>query len=647
MKDLSDSNSPLGNTEDLRQSEERFRLLVEGVIDYAIFLLDPDGYVSSWNAGAERMKGYRAEEIIGHHFSEFYPRDVAERGWPEYELKMARANGSFEDEGWRIRKDGTRFWANVVITALYNGDGRVTGFLKITRDLTERRLREEDLRRSEERFRLLVEGVIDYAIFLLDPDGYVSSWNAGAERMKGYRAEEIIGHHFSEFYPRDVAERGWPEYELKMARANGSFEDEGWRIRKDGTRFWANVVITALYDSHGKHYGFAKVTRDMTDRKRIEALEQGERRMIEFLAMLSHELRNPLAPIRNAVYLMQLKEMDDPELKWTRDVIDRQVTHLTRLVDDLLEVSRITSGSIRLHREPIEINLIITRAVESVQPLVEARKHHLDVVLPDSPLRVEGDQTRLTQVVVNLLNNAIKYTPEGGDIRLAVEQKDDTILVHVRDTGVGISPDFLKNVFDLFAQGERTLDRSEGGLGIGLTLVKRIVEMHDGSVAAFSEGLGKGSEFVVSLPLLIDTSGYVDTGDTASDVSARKPELRVLVVDDNRDAAVSMTMFLKAWGYDVRTAHDGPSAVEIVRDYKPGIVLLDIGLPKMDGYEVAREIRQLPGGKETHIIALTGYGQRQDRERTQQLGIEHHLVKPVDPDMLRELIASMKGSDWK
>jgi PAS domain S-box-containing protein len=500
----------------------------------------------------------------------------------------------------------------------------------------------EVLRQSEERFRLLVEGVKDYAIFMLDPDGYITSWNAGAERIKGYTAHEIIGRHFSDFYPKEQIDRGWPEYELERAREDGRFEDEGWRLRKDGTRFWASVVITALFTESGVLWGFAKVTRDLTERKRLEALEVAGQRMIEFLAMLAHELRNPLAPIRNAVYMMQLKELDDPELKWARDVIDRQVTQLTRLVDDLLEVSRVTSGSIRLHREQMDVGKILMRAVESSRPLIDARKHRLEVVMPRVPLMVEGDLTRLTQVFVNLLNNAAKYTPEGGHITLSAERKKDLALVRVRDTGVGIPRESLKKIFELFAQGERTLDRSEGGLGIGLTLVRQLVEMHGGDVQGFSEGPGKGSEFVVELPLVASAkeSDEIDDGGRALEpppISKR----RVLVVDDNHDAAISMRMFLRAWGYDVLTAHDGPSALEAAGKYRPHIVLLDIGLPRMNGYEVAVEMRQLAGLESVCMIALTGYGQEEDRRRTQEVGIAHHLVKPVDPNRLRDILASL------
>jgi PAS domain S-box-containing protein len=501
----------------------------------------------------------------------------------------------------------------------------------------------EDLRRSEERFRLMVEGVRDYAIFMLDPEGYVQSWNLGAERIKGYKAEEIIGHHFSEFYPEEAINRGWPQYELAEARAKGRFEDEGWRLRKDGTSFWANVIITALYDSDGELRGFAKVTRDMTDRKRMESLEVSERRMLEFLAMLSHELRNPLAPIRNAVYMMNYKEIADPELKWAIDVIDRQAAQLTRLVDDLLEASRVTSGNITLHRERLDISAVITRAVEGSRPLIDARHHRLEVVMPDEPMMVEADLTRLIQIVVNLLNNAAKYTPEGGDIKLWVDHYDGVLRIHVRDNGTGIAPESLRHIFDLFVQGERTLDRSEGGLGIGLTLVRRLVEMHGGNVSAFSAGPGKGSEFVVTIPRVTDKSAKAASGDVANDhKNTRTPGLRVLVVDDNRDAAISMEMFLKAWGYDTCVVHDGQTALETAREYHPDIVLLDIGLPGLSGYEVAEQLRGFPGGEKIEVIALTGYGQEEDRQRTQGLGISHHLIKPIDPHKLRDLLAAVK-----
>ena len=328
-----------------RREADQLRLLVQGTADYAIFLLDPEGHVASWNTGAERIKGYKAEEIIGQHFSRFYPRDAIDRGWPQYELEVARAEGRFEDEGWRIRKDGTRFWANVVITALRDESGQHRGFSKVTRDLTGRKQAEEALRQSEERFRLLVEGVSDYAIFLLDPEGHVASWNTGAERIKGYKAEEIIGQHFSRFYPRDAIDRGWPQYELEVARAEGRFEDEGWRIRKDGTRFWANVVITALRDESGQHRGFSKITRDMTERKQAEenarrlAEEAAARRVAEENARLIQEQRERL--------LVTLASIGDAVISTDAE---GRVNFLNPVAEELARVEERGSGKSRACR---------------------------------------------------------------------------------------------------------------------------------------------------------------------------------------------------------------------------------------------------------------------------------------------------------
>jgi PAS domain S-box-containing protein len=619
------------------QSNERFQLLVEGVKDYAIFMLDPEGHVISWNRGAELIKGYRPEEILGRHFSLFYQAGALERGWPEHELKVARTEGRFEDEGWRVRKDGSVFWANVIITALHDAAGALCGFAKVTRDLTERRRQEETLRDSEERFRLLMEGVKDYAIFMLDPEGKIVSWNNGAELIKGYRPEEVLGRHFSIFYPADALARGWPEHELRMARAEGRFEDEGWRVRKDGSVFWANVVITPLYGVDKGLRGFAKITRDLTERKRIEMLEEADLRRNEFLAMLSHELRNPLAPIRNALSVMRMSGVNESALSWARTVLDRQVAHLTRLVDDLLDVSRIAIGKITLQREPLDVAQIVTSAVESSQPLIDSREHALEVLLPAEPLRIEGDLPRLSQVVLNLLNNAAKFTPKGGHIRLTVERDGEMAAIRVHDTGIGISADLLPNVFDLFTQGDRSLDRTEGGLGIGLTMAQRLVKLHGGSVEVRSEGSGLGSEFVVRLPLLAVQASAPQLQQAAGRPAGCR---RVLVVDDNRDATETLELLLQLWGHEVQSALNGPEALARAVEFRPEIILLDIGLPGMSGYEVARQLRQLPGFQDVFIVAVTGYGQDSDRLHSQEAGFGHHLVKPVQPEVLQELIAS-------
>ena len=494
------------------------------------------------------------------------------------------------------------------------------------------------LRQSEERFRLLVQGVKDYAIFMLDPDGRVETWNAGAERIKGYRTDEIIGTHFSRFYTPEDLIKEKPERELMAAIADGVAEDEGWRVRKNGTRFWANVVITALYDSEHRLRGFAKVTRDMTERKRVEALEEAGQHTRQFLAMLAHELRNPLAPIRSAISVLQMHELPDHRLQGYLNMIQRQVDHLSRLVDDLLDVSRITSGKIGLQKQRIDAASALSRAVESSRPLVEAKRQSLDIELPREPIWLSGDLTRLSQVVQNLLNNASKYSPAGSRIRLSLRKESEVAVIRVRDEGIGISADFLPRVFELFVQADLGLDRSEGGLGVGLTLVRQIVELHGGTVDAASEGLGRGAQFSVRIPCLAEP-GVRELPRVPGDPSAEAVR-RILIVDDNRDAADSLALLLRLSRHEVWTAYDGGAALSLAAEHAPEVVLLDIGLPGMDGYEVARRLRELPQTRESLLVALTGYGQAEDRERSNAAGFDDHLVKPVDIDGLYPRIVS-------
>ncbi|WP_437992557.1 hybrid sensor histidine kinase/response regulator [Sorangium sp. So ce145] len=617
----------------------QFRLLVEGVKDYAIFMLDTEGRVISWNAGAEQIKGYSAQEVIGSHFSRFYPAEAIERKWPQTELAEARRVGRFEDEGWRVRKDGSMFWANVIITALRGPDGELRGFCKITRDLTERKRQEESLRQSEERFRTLVEGVKDYAIFMLDPEGRVTMWNAGAERIKGYSAQEVIGTHFSRFYPAEAIERGRPEAVLAAARREGSFEDEGWRVRKDGSSFWASVLVTAIYGPSGELRGFSKITRDLSERKRLEQMESNARQMEEFVAMLAHELRNPLAPIANATSVLKLEGKDNAQVVWAAGLMERQLGQLVRLVDDLLDVSRITRGKIALESKRIDLADVVTRAAEASRTWIDAREQTLELQLPEGPLAiVSGDLARLTQVVSNLLHNAAKFTPPRGAIRVTVEADDAHAILRVRDNGVGISPELLPQVFDLFTQGDRGLDRVEGGLGLGLTIVRRLVELHGGTVQALSEGPGRGSEFIVRLPRLTRPLATPTAGAPATKAGRK---LRILVVDDNRDSAESMALLLKRMGNDVHAVFDGPSALELAAQLQPDVVLLDIGMPGMTGVDVARALRRIPGLTGLSLFAMTGYGQESDRRMTREAGFDVHLVKPIRAEVLKQHLADI------
>jgi PAS domain S-box-containing protein len=618
--------------------DDPLRLLVETVQDYAIFLLDRGGHIVSWNAGAERIKGYSSAEILGRHFSVFYPREALERRWPQRELELASKEGRFEEEGWRVRKDGSLFWASVAITALCAPSGEVRGFAKITRDLTERRRQEELLRQSEERLRLLIEAVSDYAIFMLDTQGRVASWNAGAQRIKGYGADEIIGEHFRIFYPQEARSRRWPEEELRRAREDGRFEDEGPRLRKDGTSFWANVVITPVYDPSGTLRGYAKVTRDMTERRRVETLESSDRKTHEFLAVLAHELRNPLAPIANALTLLARKPTSDPAEIWVREVLARQTGQLGRLVEDLLDVSRVTRSALVLNRKPADVRSILRHAADASMQWFDERHQSFTVSLPDERLMAEVDEVRLSQIAQNLLHNAAKYTPEGGAIELGARREDAEIVISVRDNGIGMTPELLSSAFELFKQAQQGLDRPQGGLGVGLTLVQRLVRMHGGTVQARSEGPGRGAEFVVRLPLRPEPAIVQPQPERHAAAPPGGAPRRILVVDDNRDAAQALRLLLEGDGHEVQIASDGPAGLAAARQYRPEVALLDIGLPNMNGYELAQRIREDPALESTLLVAVTGYGQMHDRARASASGFHHHLVKPVEFGALQQLL---------
>ena len=619
-------------------TDQDFRLMVESIADYAIFMLDPSGCVRTWNLGAERIKGYLPEEILGQHISVFYPPEQVAKRWPQYELEVARKEGRFEDEGWRVRKDGSRFWANIVISRLLDEQGRLRGFSKVTRDLTERRMHEQLLRRSEERFRLLVDGVQDYAIFLLDPEGHVASWNPGAQRTKGYRPDEILGRHFSAFYPPELAASGWPEQILGLALQNGRFEDEGWRIRKDGTRFWASVVITPLFDERGNHRGFAKVTRDLTDKRRISHLEDEGRRITTFLAMLGHELRNPLAPIANSLAILKLAPPGSESANTAREVIGRQLAQLTRLVDDLLDVGRISSGKIALERAPVQLSSLVAEAVEAAMAQAHGQSLQLDVAAVDTSLWVDADRVRLLQLLGNLISNAIKFTPAGGRITVSLRRQPGMAELSVLDSGIGVPEHMAEEIFRPFVQGEQDAARSQGGLGLGLALVQQIAELHGGSVGVYGAKVGGGSEFIVNLPL----AAAPEAAAAAPTPAARARTRSLLVVDDNVDAANTLRIVLDALGYRVGVAYDGASALALARSTHPDAVLLDLGLPGVSGLEVARALRA-DDGKQPVLIAVTGYGSQEDRAQSTAAGFDLHLTKPVDFGQLSEALERLLG----
>jgi PAS domain S-box-containing protein len=662
--------------ENLRQSEERFKLLVESVRDYAIFMLDPNGHVLTWNAGAERFKGYRAQEIIGQHFSRFYPPDALARGLPEHELQVAGKTGVFEDEGWRVRKDGSLFWANVVITAMRDAQGELVGFAKVTRDLTQRRAHEEDLRRSEERFRLLIEGVADYAIFMLDPNGRVSTWNMGAERIKGYSADEIIGQHFSIFYPQDVKDSGWPAHELQEAAEKGKFIDTGWRLRKDGTTFWANVTITALRDDAGKLLGFAKLTRDLTEAKRAEAMEtanQQREEMLdaernarmaaqratrlkdEFLATLSHELRTPLSAILGWTQLLLRPEASKGPEKQKRaiEVIDRNARAQVKLIDDLLDLSRVMTGKLRLDLHQVSLASIVEAAVDSARPSADVKGIRLKSILSSNPDIVSADSTRLQQVVWNLLTNAIKFTPKGGQVQVLLQRVNSHLELSVSDTGIGIPANYLPHVFDRFSQKDSSTTRAFGGLGLGLAICKQLVELHGGSIRAASLGEGRGATFSVQLPLSIahlnDPSRprVHPTAETQSAEMVSLPRLEgvhVFVVDDEPDARELLRTVLEDQGAMVTSFASAEDAITALKTTKPTVLVCDIGMPKMDGYQLIRALRAEESRSERiPALALTAFARAEDRKRSLVAGYQAHLAKPFDVGELILVVADLVG----
>jgi PAS domain S-box-containing protein len=490
-----------------------YGLLVESVRDYAIFALDPTGHILSWNEGARLIKGYEPGEIIGCHFSIFYPKEDVDAGKPPWELEVAIRDGKFEEEGWRIRKDGTRFWANVVITPLRDDSDLLVGFAKVTRDLTERRKADQALRASEQRFRLLVQSVKDYGIFLLDPKGHIVSWNEGAHRIKGYTADEIIGRHFSTFYPEEDIAAGKPPWELEVAIREGRFEDEGWRIRKDGSRFWANVIITALWDETGTLVGFAKVTRDLTERRaaheraladarRISEVEVANRAKSDFLAAMSHELRTPLNAIGGYAELMQM-EIGGPVTEHQHEYLTRirgSQQHLLGIITDLLNYSRIEAGQLTYELAPIAADRIVT----TVLPLVEPQAVSKALTLVHRPCGTDlvacADRTKAEQILLNLLSNAVKFTPGGGEVTVSCTLVEGKVALSVTDTGPGIPSDKLASIFEPFVQLGRSLTSPHEGTGLGLAISRDLARAMGGEVSVEST-VGVGSTFTMTLPL--------------------------------------------------------------------------------------------------------------------------------------------------
>ena len=868
------------------------RLLIESVIDYAIFMLDVEGRVMTWNPGAERIKGWTAEEIVGQHFSTFFTREDVAAGKPQMELAQATKLGRFEDNGWRVRKDGTRFWANVVITALRDPDGALRGFGKVTRDVTAKHEAEQSLRQAEQRFHQIVDAVVDYAIFMLDETGHVATWNPGARRVKGYDASEIVGKHFSTFYTADDRAAGKPERVLETARREGRFEEEGFRVKKDGSLFWANVVINAVRDDGGKVVGFVKITRDLTMRREAEraqlyrelsdrlggilegiddgitvydrggrvvysngaatrlfedvtatlerdgtvitpdtlpwrralagekpepvlvrledratgrwswsqvrttsvvgsdgkpemaitvfhdvtethlrerneraiadattalqssldrdallsafgralapsvadtcsvfvlegknlrdlisnkpaaqvhwnvarsgkpevaprslvvpifardrlvgalalgnepasrrfdredlalaielarragvatdnadlyAIAQDAARRAEdasrakdaFLATVSHELRTPLNAIVGWATILKERQLG-ADVARPIEVIHRNAVAQMKIVDDILDVSRVITGKFRLDLQPTDLVGIARDAIDVVRPSALAKHIELDLVCETSHCTLVVDAERIRQALWNLLSNAVKFTESGGKITITIACYQVEARVLVKDTGNGIDPAFLPHVFEPFRQADQAITRRVGGLGLGLALVRHFVELHGGSVCASSEGPGKGATFAITLPLRNETAP----------IEEEEPEgaqrilagVRVLVVDDEIDARELVAAVLARAGADVETAPSASEGFAKLQSFHPTMIISDIGMPVEDGYAFMRRVRAISSAPS---MALTAFASDADRARAMEAGYTMHVAKPIDPDVLVTTVAML------
>jgi PAS domain S-box-containing protein len=505
-----------------------------------------------------------------------------------------------------------------------------------------------ELREAEERMRSVVDHVLD-GIVTVDERGLVESFNPAAEQLFGYGSAEVVGQNVKLLMPEPYHsehDRVVMQY-LRTARAQiiGTGREVMGR-RKDGSTFPVELAVSEFLVGERRY--FTGIVRDITERKRlerelrkrIEALDEADRQKDEFLAMLAHELRNPLAPMRNALHLMKMPEADAPVARHARAIMDRQLSHLVRLVDDLLDVSRIVRGKVDLQCERTDLRTVVQRAVETAQPALDAHQHRLQVDLADEPVWVHADVVRLAQAIANLLTNAAKYTDAAGCVSVSAGVVDDQAVVTVRDTGVGIPPEMLPRVFDLFVQGDRSLERSKGGLGIGLTVVERLVDLHNGHVSAYSAGPGQGSEFTVRLPLASAPGRHeVARPQEHAGLALREQRRRVLVVDDNVDACESMSLILALAGYEAKCVHDGPSVLPEALAWQPEAIVLDIGLPGMSGYEVARQLRANDALRGVLLLAMTGYGQQADRKRAHDAGFDRHLTKPVDPQVLQDMLA--------
>ncbi|MEK7953934.1 PAS domain-containing hybrid sensor histidine kinase/response regulator [Luteolibacter soli] len=631
----------------------RFRSDILSKVTDAVIAVDQDQQVIYLNAAAEEQYGIRASESLGRHLRELFHYEWATAEDEEAAKAELRETGHWRGENIHTLHSGETIRVESAVSRLYDDDGKPSGLLSVIRNITDRKQVEVALRESEERYRTLFESIdegfcvlemifddedrpVDYRFLQVSPSFERHTGLAGAE---GKRIKELVPAH----------EDHWFQIYGQVVRTG------------EATRFENQAAgLARWYDVYASRFGdpalnrVAVIFNDITERKKADdalraneralaeqaaALRQADRNKDEFLAMLAHELRNPLAPLRNASQILDTPGVNAAERATAQALIRRQIDNMSRMIDDLLDVSRITEGKIELKKEPVSLDSILIAAAEGARFLCELHSQTLTVTMPEDPVYLHADATRLEQVLGNLLGNACKYSGQHSQITLTAERDFTTpepqVVIRVRDDGMGIDPVLLPRVFELFVQASRTLDRAHGGLGIGLTIVHRLVRLHGGSIEAHSDGVGQGAEFIVRLPIM--KSAPAAAGRAAA-APASDPSMKLLIVDDNRDGAESMAMLQELMGHQTRLAHSGPDAVKIAQEFLPDVILLDIGLPGMDGYEVARKLREMPLLDHTLLIALTGYGSEEDRQLAREAGFDEHLAKPADQERLQRLM---------
>jgi PAS domain S-box-containing protein len=641
----------------VRASEQQRSLQVTlGSIGDAVITTDTRGTVTYLNAVAETLTGWRQSEAVGRPLDAVFrivnesTRQPAEN--PGTKALREGATVGLANHTVLITREGLDCPIDDSAAPIRNEQGEISGCVLIFRDVTARRRLESERAQQLLTARLLASIVesSDDAIISKSLEGVIQSWNAAAVRVFGYTEEQAVGRHISLVIPPDrIAEEDQIISALRAGRRIEHFETE--RLRADGRRVSVSLTVSPVKDDGGRVVGASKIVRDITDRKQAEAdrdkfvaeLAEADRRKNEFLAMLAHELRTPLAPISNAIRALRAGGGPGGAIEAAYGMLERQAGQMARLVDDLLDMSRITRGRIELRTELVELAPIAEQAVEAARSMYTSMNHELTVTLPDHAVYVSADRARLAQVIGNLLNNAAKFTDRGGHVWLTVSEEGSNAVIRVRDSGIGMAADELPRIFDMFQQVDTTLERSRDGLGIGLTLVKTLVEMQSGTVEARSDGPGLGSEFIVRLPILVDAPSLAPAG--SSEEPTRGGGQRILIVDDSQDGAESLSLLLQVSGYETHKAYDGIEAVEAAERLTPDAILLDIGLPRLNGYDACRRIRQEPWGARILLVALTGWGMDEDRDRSRDAGFDTHLVKPVDAAVLLKLLGTLTRTE--